>query len=292
MKLGMKSKIVAKRARLIAGGLLGAIAASSALAQEASTAQGLLDNSFVLNVGAFIVGSDTTASLRGQASTGTDVDFDKSFGKPADASRVRVDALWRINPKHHLRFMYFDNDVTRSKGLSQDINWGDYTYKVGANVESEVKTTVYELAYEYAFMRAPSYEIAASAGLHYSEFSMRLSGTATFTDANGNVSSASFTNQSNTVAAPLPVIGVRGGWVVSPSWYLDAQAQFFRIKVDGIDGTWTDLKLGATWMFSRHYGVGLGYNSFTTKVDIDRPGYSGSLTTGYSGVLAYLTGTF
>ncbi len=60
------------------------------------------------------------------------------------------------------------------------------------------------------------------------------------------------------VSAPLPVIGVRAGWVVAPQVYLDAQAQYFKAKVDDIDGSVLDLRAGATWMFSQNFGVGRG----------------------------------
>ena len=98
--------------------------------------------------------------------------------------------------------------------------------------------------------------------------------------------------KSSSLPAPLPVIGLRGGWVVAPQWYLDAQATFFKVNVDGYDGHWADLRLGATWMFSRHMGVGLGYNRFTTRVDVNRSDFNGRLNFGYSGVQAYLTGSF
>lgn len=285
----MTSKLAITGVRLAAVGLLGAAASTTSFAQ----AQGLLDNPFVFNLGVFVLGTDVKGNLNGTA-TGSreEVNFDRDFGKPGDASRARIDGLWRINPKHHLRFLYFDNDQTRNKVIDRDIAWGDYTFKAGGNVETKVKYEVYELAYEYAFMRTPSYEVSASAGLHVEHFNTRLTGNATFTDANGNVSAASASTESNSVTAPLPVIGLRGGWVVAPQWYLDGQLQLFKVNINGIDGNWTDLRLGGTWMFSKNFGVGLGYNRFYTHVDVSKTNFNGNLKFGYQGVQAYLTGTF
>ncbi len=285
----MTSKLAITGVRLAAVGLLGAAASTTAFAQ----AQGLLDNPFVLNLGVFVLGTDVKGNLNGTASgSNQQVDFDRDFGKAGDASRARVDALWRINPKHHLRFLYFDNDSTRNRVIDRDIAWGDYTFKAGGNVETKVKYEVYELAYEYAFMRTPTYEVAASFGIHNEHFNTRLTGNATITDANGNVSAASASTESNSVSAPLPVIGLRGGWVVAPQWYLDGQVQLFKVNVNGIDGNWTDLRLGGTWMFSKNFGVGLGYNRFYTHVDVNKSNFNGNLKFGYQGVQAYLTGTF
>jgi hypothetical protein len=267
--------------------LLAASVAGPALAQTTAPAQALLDNKFVVSLGAFVVSTDVTARLNGASATNPDVDFDKTFGEPSDATRVRADALWRITPTHHMRFMYFNNEQTRSRVLDQDVQWGDYTFAQGSSVEAEAKSTIYELAYEYAFMRQPAYEVAATFGVHYSDVSLRLSGAATI-----NGTPVSFASKEASTPLPLPVIGLRAGWVVAPQWYIDAQAQFFKVKYGDYDGSLSDLRVGATWMFSRNVGLGLGYNRFYTKVDVSRDTFDGRLKFGYSGLQAFMTGTF
>jgi hypothetical protein len=72
--------------------LLAAGWADPGLAQSSSPAQALLDDGFVVNIGAFLFQTDTKAQLNGQSVSNPEVDFDKSFGKPKDANRVRADA--------------------------------------------------------------------------------------------------------------------------------------------------------------------------------------------------------
>jgi hypothetical protein len=280
----MHSKIGRKVSRLVVGGLLGAAATTSAFAQNA---QGLLNNRFVFNLGAFIVNNDVKATLNGQSTTNPEVDFNNTFGKASDATRIRLDGMWRITPTQHVRFMWFENKVTRDKVLDRDVNWDDVTYHVGANVHAESKVSIYELAYEYAFLRAPTYEVAGTAGIHYSDFSLSLSGTGT---VNGNP--GSFQSKSSSLPAPLPVIGIRGGWAFAPDWYAEGLGQLFKVNIDGYNGNWFDARAGVTWMFMRNFGVGLGYNRFTTRVDVSKSNFNGNLKFGYSGIQAYLTGTF
>src|SRR5689334_20694775 len=71
---------------------------------QGGPAQTLLDGKFVANLGGFIVGTDLKANLNGSTTNNPDVDFDKTFGD-GDTTRVRADALWRITPAHHLRFL-------------------------------------------------------------------------------------------------------------------------------------------------------------------------------------------
>ena len=282
----MSSKVAMGAVRFMVAGLFSVVAAAPALAQ--SNSQGLLSDSLVINAGVFVLGTDVKGRLNGKTTANSDVDFNGTFGKPSDTSRARLDALWRINPKHHLRFLYFNDETTRTRAIDRDVAWGDATYKLGASIEAVTKFTVYELAYEYAFVREPTYQVAASGGVHYVDMSLQLSGAAT---VNGGTV-AQFSRQSSALPAPLPVIGLRAGWAVSPQWYLGAQAQAFAIKVEGYDGTWTDVRLDATWMFSRHFGIGMGYNYFGATINVDRPAFNGRLDLGYSGVQAFLTGSF
>ena len=88
------------------------------------------------------------------------------------------------------------------------------------------------------------------------------------------------------------MVGFRWGWVVAPDWYIDAQGQYFKVKVGNYDGSWADARLSANWMFSRNVGLGLGYNRFTTRISVDKRDFDGRLKLGYSGVQVFLTGTF
>jgi hypothetical protein len=274
------------RGKCLAAGTLLMVASGTASGQ----AQGLLDNRLVVNLGLFVVGTDVEANLNGQSVNNPAIDFDQTFGKARDATRGRLDVLWRINPRHHLRFLYFRNDSSRNRAIDRDIQWGDYTFQAGANVDSRIKYQIFELAYEYAFLRAPSYEVAVGAGLHVGRLTTRLSGNAAVTGAVGGA--VSFQTQDNSVTAPLPVVGLRGGWVAAPQIYLDAQAQVFKFRINDVDGHWTDLRIGGTWMFHEQLGVGVAYNRFFSRVDLDKTSFDGNLKFGYGGVQVFLTGTF
>jgi hypothetical protein len=290
----MKSAHVLRFASLLLCGCLGAGLANSALAQSSSGAEGLLNDKWVFNLGGFIYGTSLDARLNGQSSTNPGIDIDSTFGKADDATRVRADVLWRITPEHRLRAMYFDNSVTRSKVLANDVEWGDYTFLAGSRADFKHSFEALEFAYEYAFVRRPTYEVAASLGVHYMDLKLQLSGTASVTGPGCATPpcTATATTKANGLPMPLPVIGLRAGWVVAPNWYLDAQGQFFKVKVGDYDGNWSDLRVGATWMFHRNYGVGLAYNRFASNLDVTKSDFNGEIKLGYSGAQVYLTGSF
>ena len=269
---------------------------ASAPAWADSPTEKLLNDRFVIDVGGFVVASSIDGSLSGSANTGDQhINFDKQFGTDADQTRCRGDVLWRITPAQHLRFSYFGNDVRRTRTIDQDLPWGDYTFKAGGQVTAETKFRVYELDYEIAFLRRRNYEIVAIAGIHLDDLTLKLSGNASLTvdTPTGPVEqSATFTSKSNSVPAPLPVLGFRGEWAVSPHLYVDASAEVFSLSYQGIDGNWSDLRAGATWMFSEHFGAGIGYDRFATHTDVSKGSFNGRLNFGYQGLLIYLKGGF
>jgi hypothetical protein len=261
-----------------------------------SSTENLLNDRFVVSLGGFVVSSKINGSLSGTANTsGENTDFDKRFGTDADQTRLRAEVLWRITPRQHLRFSYFNNAVQSTRAIDQDLAWGDYTFLAGGQVTAEVKFRVYELNYEFAFLRRQNYQIVAVAGIHLDDLTLKLSGNASLTvdTPMGPVEqAATFTTKSNSVPAPLPVVGFRADWAVSPHLYLDASAQVFAVGYQGIDGNWSDLRAGATWMFSDHFGIGLGYDRFVTHVDLSKLSFNGRLNFGYQGLLLYLKGGF
>jgi len=294
--------------RLISATLIAVLAPTASHAQTSSDAAGaytsgvgspserLLNDRFMLTVGAFVVTSKINGSLSGSANTSEqNIDFDKQFGTDADQTRWRADMLWRITPRQHLRFSYFDDDVQRTRAIDQDLTWGDYTFLAGGQVSAETKLRVYELDYEFAFLRRPNYEIMAVAGIHLDDLTLKLSGNAALTvdTPTGPVQeTATFTTKSNSVSAPLPVLGLRANWAVSPHVYLDAAGELFAISYQGVNGNWSELRAGATWMFNDHFGIGAGYDRYAQHVDLTKLSFSGRLNFGYQGLLIYVRGGF
>lgn len=248
----------------------------------------LLDDKFMVSLGTFLLTTQTKIAIDGTAgNSGTVIDTEEDLGF-RDADRFRLDATWRFAPKHKIRAMYFSVNQKNTRELDREITVGDTTYPVSVEVTAENSTKVYELAYEYAFMRRDNFEITGSAGLHAIDFGFSLAGQGTI---NGQPTQQLRTETAS-VTAPLPVFGLRGLWQIAPKWYLDAQAQYFTLKVDNIDGEVTDLRAGVTWMFARHWGLGAGYNRFVTNVGAERNAFTGDLKWTYAGAQVFVTASF
>ena len=125
---------------------------------------GVLEDTFHISLGTFIVNTDTTLRLDGEAGEqGREIDWEKNFGE-GDVNRFRLDGYWRFADRHKVRALVFSSSRNGSRTFEEDISWGGETFPASATIDGETKFSIYELAYEYAFMRRENYELAASIG--------------------------------------------------------------------------------------------------------------------------------
>jgi hypothetical protein len=250
--------------------------------------RGPLDQDFQLSIGGFFVSTDTELRLDGHGGrTGSDVDWEHDLNFE-DKDRFRVDAFWRFAENHKLRFMYFENNRASSRQLSRQVNFGDYTFPLNAQVDAELNTQIIELAYEYAFLKRDTVELSGSFGIHNINIAAALSGNATA----GNSTVSAQVDEKGSLNGPLPVLGLHVLWKMGGQFYLDGLAQFFYVEANKINGRISDYKLGVTWYPLDHVGFGLGYNEFITTVNVDKDSFNGRLRMSYGGALAYLTAGF
>jgi hypothetical protein len=249
-----------------------------------------LDANVIVDAGWFFLSTDTRVRVDGETTgtRGTDFDYDDTFGL-GDFDRFRAEAFWRFADRHAIRAMYFENNRSTTENISRDISFGDETFPVGATVTARSELTVAQLAYDYAFLRRDSYEIAGSIGLHMLDLGLSLDGT--ITAQGGSVSET--IGDDATTTAPLPVVGLRGVWRLPHDFYLTAQLQYFYIQLDPYEGTLTDLKAALVWQATDHLGIGVGYNDFRFRFDLDDEGnFSGRLRWNYGGAIAFASFMF
>lgn len=224
---------------------------------------------------------------QGGGMLGSDIDLKHDFDFK-DQDRFRIDGYWRFFKRHKLRFMYFDSSQGTDRTLSRNFNFGDTVFPINASARLDFKTQIIEGAYEYSFVRTGKFELASSIGLHNIHISTDLSAVLATTAGSGgfNKSSSASTN------GPLPVIGLHFIWALNPKMYFDGYAQYFRVNVNDYDGSLSDYKFDFVWQPWKHFGMGAGYNHFTTRVDVAQDNFSGRLKFGYGGPVVFLTTAF
>jgi hypothetical protein len=237
-----------------------------------------LNDEFSLSIGGFLLNTNTTVRLDGTEERGTPVDLEHELGI-TNKSSFRVDGYWRFLPRQKIRVTYFDEGRGATHTINQDIVFGDQTYHIGTNLYAHLDTLVAELAYEYAFWRGEHYELAGSIGLHDLGFKFTL-------QAVGTTLNQSVTGRAD-VDGPLPVVGIHYIWQFTPQLSLDALFEFFGLKFDQYSGNYQNYQVTVNYMPSKNFGVGLGWNTFVSDLNVDAPVFDGNLRWKYGGLRLY-----
>lgn len=278
---------IAKQLAVVRLGFIVALATVAFFTATSARADRLqpLEQRINIGVGLFLL--DTNTRIRADASNsdrGTEVDLEDTFGFD-DQDRFRIDGYWRFADRHKVRFLYFSSNAATTRTLHETIEFNGTTFPIDASVRAEFETEIIELAYEYAFMRRDTFELAGSIGLHNLRVTSRLTANASSNLGAGGID----VSESAEADGPLPVIGIRGTWAFTDHLYLDAQAQFFTLEFDEYDGSLQDYKVSFVWQPTKYVGVGVGYNDFVTRLRVDGSRFTGRLRFGYGGPLAFIT---
>jgi len=249
--------------------------APAASADEAN----LIDSKAYLSLGTFLNRSTMKIRVDGEAGeTGTVVDWGDTFGNK-DVTRFRLDGVWRITEKHHVRVMFTDYSRTTKRTLGEDIQWGDDLIYADSSVTAKNGFSIAEAAYEYAGWRKDNYELALTAGVHYTTFNAKLT---VDIDSSGGSGSGELGGKAS-VGAPLPVFGGHGLWRLGKDFYVNALVQWFALSMDGYDGSILNYRAAVTWQPKQWVGIGIGYDSFNVDLKVKKDKFQGKLDWTYQG---------
>jgi len=259
------------------------------IATATDNSPNLLTDPFSLSVGTFIVQTKPTVTLNGEVSSGDKIDFDKAIGG-ADVTRFRLDGAWRFGDtdKHRLKGFLFDVSRSRNRTIDREIEWGGETFPVNAKINFNFHFTIIELAYEYEFLKRDNYEVGASAGVHYAQFSSELKAKAS---QSGGTLEGDLKRDGN-VDAPLPVFGLQGTWKLPHNLWINASGQFFSLTIDEYSGDLQDYRATLTWQPKPWVGLGIGYDVFRVNVDVEKKDFNGSLDWKYNGPMIFYNASF
>jgi hypothetical protein len=251
----------------------------------------VLNDSFFISLGTYLVDADTDLELKGDlGERGTRIDWNRTFGE-GSLTRIRLDGQWRFGDsrRHKLRALWFDTSRSKSRTIDREIEWGGETFPVNTKVKGDLDYQIYELSYEYAFLRRESYELSASIGTYWVSMDSRLS--ATVTGGSGG-STTRDVSRDGSFDLPLPVLGLRAQWVFPYDLSLDLAGQYFTASMNEYDGDLQNYRATFTWQPNKWIGLGLGYDWFSADLDVDASKFDGSANWTFSGPMIYYSVSF
>jgi hypothetical protein len=243
----------------------------------ATSAQEQEYDRFSISLGVFLTDRESKTRLNGSlGNDGSDVDLESDLGLDRSDTVFRLDGYYRFNESHRIDFSAFDLSRSKTRVIDEEIEWGDTVFPINVNIKSQFSLAIYKLAYTWSFMRRENAYLGLTAGLYVASFGAKLSASDI-----GSVESDSLT-------APLPVIGLRGQYELSEKFTFRASGELFSLNFNEYDGTLIDLYAGIDYQLSEHAAIGLGFNSVSLDVGVTRNRFNGNLDWKYDGGLLFL----
>jgi hypothetical protein len=237
---------------------------------------------FSFSLGGFITALNSDVSL-GAKGLGIEVNVEEALDMDSSVSVFRVDGLWRFsrNLRHRLDLGWFDISRDASTTLLKDIEIGDTIFPLGTKVTSSFDLQVFKGAYSYSFFQDDRMDMGVSFGLFVMPIAFEI-------DASGGFEG----HESESITAPLPVLGLRTDFAITPKLFLKFNVDFFYLEIDQFEGAVTDSKLVLEYNAFKNIGFGVGLERFNIYIKAEGEDYpnidfNGTFEFRYFGLMAY-----
>jgi hypothetical protein len=236
---------------------------------------------WMVRFGAYVVdGSNTQVSLNSDiGGLGTTIDYQRDLGGEDGDTIPRIDAYYRFNDRHRIDFTSFSIDRKGERTLAINITIEGEDYFIGETIKSDIKYTLYRIGYGYSFYHSPKTELTLTAGLNLTEYDLKFE-----LDDGGKAESAG-------VTVPLPVIGLRMGYAITPKWNVRYVSEAFFIEFDdAFRGAIINFELTTEYRLFKHFALGAGLARIGINAEVDDDDWTGKVTDAYRGYNVF--GTF
>ncbi len=244
-----------------------------------------MKDGFIVQAGAFLPRLSLAISVDGTlAGEAQEFDFDGALGASSSDEIFAAELIWRFGEKWSFRGQYFSGSRTATKTLEEDVEWGDAVFQQGSFVSAGTSLDITRLVFARDFSVSLHHEFGVGLGLHRMGFDVFLTG-------NLVVNGESLTAETRAVSAVAPLPNIGGWYAYSPSekWVFDVRLDWLDATIGEYSGGLLNLAGGANYQLFKHVGVGVKYQRFHLKFDIDKPDWHGSMKLKYEGAYLYVS---
>ncbi len=181
------------------------------------------------------------------------VDVEEILDLDSKVTAFRADAFWRLSRRNRVDFTYYD--LSRESTAFLGINVGDYP--IGTELSTRFDMRILKAAYAFSIFKDKRFDIGLGGGIHVLDIGLKLE-----SDEFGSTDDTAIT-------APLPVLGLRAEFALTPKLLLRQSFDYFFVAFDQFGGELKDLNIALEYNFWKHAGVGIGYNVVVADIVAD-----------------------
>jgi hypothetical protein len=253
-------------------------------AKPGTTASPVLDR-YSFSLGGYFM--DTRTQVRvddAESDRGTEVDFEKDLGFGDNDELLRFEANWVFKGRHQLGIGYFDLNRFSTRTLDREIEWGDETFPVNAEIDSLINMKALDLNYTYWVIARERSAFGLSFGVQY----LGLDADAALREdqLQGSADLA--------VDAPVPLLGFEWRHSLGSKFLFKSGGK--AVYAEGLG----DIKkarifsgyLNLEHQTFEHAGFGLAFRGLDYRVDAERRLLAGRFGYRLAGFELYMTARF
>ena len=235
-----------------------------------------------LRLGAFWVFQiDTTVGVKSQDfPLAIAIDVTKDLGVTDSATVPRAMFSYRFTKHSQLDFDWFRIEREAVKRLERTIEIGPVEFPIGFEAASFSDLAIYKAVYTWLFHDDPKVTLGLSAGINVVDFDFGI-------DAGPDRIGDEGFSESAGVTAPLPVLGGRLVYRISPKFSVLFTADVLMVKYGDYSGTFQDVYALAEYRLSKRFGIGGGLNVLGLDLTVDGDDRLGRFQNTLTGVMIF-----
>ncbi len=242
-----------------------------------------------LRVGAFAIGGinaqvyfgPTDLPIRAQ------IDIREDLGLKDSLVAFRSSFLYRFSKRHAMSIGYYRLELDGIVQLGRTIEIGDSEFDVGVDVLSHFDQQITNFAYSYIFHDEGRVMLSVTPGIHFSKARLSMQALSTIPGGTGLDE-----NENRSVTTPLPMIGGRLVYRLSPKWQIIAVTDIFFLDRGSQEGQVTDTHVLVEYKANDHFSFGGGLNRYALDLQLVDDGTRWNWSTVYTGAHFYVGFSF
>ena len=228
-----------------------------------SQAEEVVPDNFTLRLGGYFLADQDTNIGVTKNGGGVNIHLQDLFQMESTTQVFRLDGYYRFTPKHAVEFSWYSINSSSQTEQNIDFEWGDKNISATGALSTFFDTDIYKVNYLYSFYHSEEVELALSAGLHITTINVGFSGSYTSDDIFDS------SGEDAEVTAPLPVVGFRLNYNITPELSAKFAVDYFFLTVDGYAGALSDSLITIDYRIMRNFGIGVGFNSTRMRLEAD-----------------------
>jgi hypothetical protein len=241
---------------------------------------------WVVDIGAFLAQVDSNVRIdgRGPGDIGTIIDFETDLGLAEQELLFNAQVIYQGWDKWSLGLEWFQLNRSSAGSLHRDIEWGDTSIPVGADISSFFDVNILRVFGGYEVWRNSDSIVGIGLGVHGADMTAGINGS--FLVGNGRFD---FEEEADTgIMLPLPNFGIWGSHAFSDKLFGTMRVDGFALEIDEYRGVLWSLGANLRYKATDQLSLGAGYSYFYLEVDMERRLWRGEAKFSYHGPKAFI----